>query len=239
MLTIFRTSSGSLFQSSDGAWRSLLIKTGARPLARNSSAKLVARTLFDSTSAPCQYPPELVLLVDQFLGAEPIPVVLAEEPNARESAGAFQAVEIVEFPLLAAAEILTDLEVAGQPVDPGLEVAVDSSFSAVLDRLALEKLLALEPAEPRDDQAGDPRAGHARGRVVRIGSIGPTAVVLLASLPVGARQFPDGRFHGNTRLAGGVQTEKCVLRIRIVTGPGALRRRSTSMSPARAADRPA
>ena len=42
--TRLRTSSGSLFQSPRGPWRSLLIRTGARPLARNSSAKLVATT---------------------------------------------------------------------------------------------------------------------------------------------------------------------------------------------------
>ena len=42
--TRLRMSSGSLFQSPPGPWRSLLIRTGARPLARNRSAKLVART---------------------------------------------------------------------------------------------------------------------------------------------------------------------------------------------------
>ena len=84
--------------------------------------------------------------MDQFFGAEAIPVVLAEEPNARESPGAFQAIEIVESPLLAAAEILIDLEVVGQPVDPGLKFRLAAPFAAVLDRLALEELLALEPA---------------------------------------------------------------------------------------------
>ena len=39
---------------------------------------------------------ELVLVVDQLLGAEAIPVVLAEEPDAREPAGPLQAVEIVD-----------------------------------------------------------------------------------------------------------------------------------------------
>ncbi len=57
--TMLRTSSGSLFQSPDGPWTSLLIRTGARPLARNKSAKLVARTLSDSLSAPLQNPPNL------------------------------------------------------------------------------------------------------------------------------------------------------------------------------------
>ena len=56
--------------------------------------------------------------MDQLLGAQAIPVVLAEEPDAGEPAGALQAVEIVELPLLAGTEILADLEVAGQPVDP-------------------------------------------------------------------------------------------------------------------------
>ena len=37
--TRLRMSSGSLFQSLSGAWRSLLIRTGARPLARNSSGE--------------------------------------------------------------------------------------------------------------------------------------------------------------------------------------------------------
>ena len=53
--TRLRTSSGSLFQSENGAWRSLLISTGARPLARNRSAKLVATSSF-SCAAPRQNP---------------------------------------------------------------------------------------------------------------------------------------------------------------------------------------
>ncbi len=72
----------------------------------------------------------------------------AEEPNSRESPGAFQAIEVVVFPLLAGPEILTDLEVAGQPIDPGLEVAVGSSFAAILDHLALEEFQPLEPMAP-------------------------------------------------------------------------------------------
>ncbi len=65
-LTRLRTSSGSLSQSDTalplfevllgGRRRSLLIKTGARPLARNKIAKLVASALFDSTNAPAQLP---------------------------------------------------------------------------------------------------------------------------------------------------------------------------------------
>ena len=52
MFTMLRMSSGSLFQSPVGAWRSLLIRTGARPLARKSSAKLVASTWLRLDRAP-------------------------------------------------------------------------------------------------------------------------------------------------------------------------------------------
>ena len=107
--TRLRTSSGSLFQSPRGPWRSLLIRTGARPLARNSSAKLVATTGFSVT--PRQKPAEPVLGVDELLGAVAIPVVLAEEADAGEPAGPLQAVEVVVLPLLADGEVLADAEV--------------------------------------------------------------------------------------------------------------------------------
>ena len=58
IVTMLRTSSGSLFQSCSGAWRSLLIKTGARPLARKSKAKLVATSSF-SWAPPRQNPESL------------------------------------------------------------------------------------------------------------------------------------------------------------------------------------
>ena len=129
--TRLRTSSGSLFQSPPGPWRSLLIRTGARPLARNRSAKLVATSGSASQIAALPEARELVLVVDQLLGPLAIPVVLAEEPLAGEPAGALQAVEVVIFPLLAVAEVLADAEVAGQPVDAALEVRVDAPLAAV------------------------------------------------------------------------------------------------------------
>ena len=81
---------------------------------------------------------EPVLLVHQLLGAQAIPVVLAEEADAPQPAGPLQAVEIVELPLLAAAVILAHLEVVGHPVDPALEAGTDGPLAAVRDHLALK-----------------------------------------------------------------------------------------------------
>ncbi len=81
--------------------------------------------------------------MDQLLGAQPIPVVLAEEPDARQAAGTFQSIEIVELPLLAAAEVLADVKVAGKPVDSALDVPVHASLAAVLNRFSLEEFLSL------------------------------------------------------------------------------------------------
>ena len=101
-------------------------------------------------------PAELVSIFDKFLGAQAIPVMIVKEPYAREPAGSLQAVEVVEPPLLAGTEVLADREVTGQPVDSGLDVAVDSTFATVLDRLANENLAALDLTVPRDDQARNP-----------------------------------------------------------------------------------
>ena len=191
--TRLRMSSGSLFQSPAGAWRSLLIRTGARPLARNSSAKLVARTRSLSISGPRQNPLSRFCSWTSSSAPIAIPVVLAEEPDAGEPAGALQAVEIVELPLLAGTEILADAEVVGQPVDPRLEAAVDTPLAAVLDPFALKELLALEPPQSGDDQAGDPRAGHARGRIARVGRVGPARRRVSGSLPSRIAPVPRPR----------------------------------------------
>ena len=82
--TRLRMSSGSLFQSLTGRWRSLLIRTGARPLARNNSAKLVATSSF-SSGGPAPEPGELVLVVDQLLGAQAIPVVACRRSACRRA----------------------------------------------------------------------------------------------------------------------------------------------------------
>ena len=92
---------------------------------------------------------ELVLLVDELLGPQAIPVVLAEEPQPAQPAGPLQAVKVVELPLLAVAVVLADLEVVGHPVDPALEAGADAPLAAVLDRLALEELLAPGTASAR------------------------------------------------------------------------------------------
>ncbi len=108
--TRLRTSSASLFQSFPGGWRSLLIKTGARPLARNSKARLVAT----SSVSPglFQNPESLFCSADQLLGAQAIPVVLAEETHAGEPPGPLQSVKVVELLLLAMAQILAHVKVA-------------------------------------------------------------------------------------------------------------------------------
>ena len=121
------------------------------------------------------------------------------------------------------AEVLSDLKMAGQPVDAALKVPVHAAGAAFLDRLALKELAALKSPEPRDDQAGDPGAGHAGGRVIGIGSVSPASVAFLAALPVAARQLPDGLLHRNADLAGGVQPQQGVLGVRIVAGPAPLR----------------
>ena len=165
----------------------------------------------------------MILVVNELFGAQAIPVVLTEEPDARQPAGALQTVEIVELPLVAGAEVLADLKVAGQPVDAALKASVDAPRAAFLDRFALEELAALESPEPGDDQARDPGAGHACRRDVRIGSVSPASVAFLAALPVAARELPDGLFHGHADLAGGMQPQQRVLRVRIIAGPAPFR----------------
>ena len=142
-------SSASLFQSPRGRWRSLLIKTGARPLARNSRAKLVATSSF-SWPAPLQNPESLFCVVDQLLGAQAIPVVLAEETDAGEPPGPLESVEIIVFPLLAMAEILVDVEVVGQPVDASQQDGRRiRPLPQSMDRVALEVFEALKSPRAR------------------------------------------------------------------------------------------
>src|SRR5262249_37744497 len=111
------------------------------------------RVVLDQGALP--EPAEPVLVAHELPGSQPVPVVGAEEPDTRQPPGSLQAVEIIELPLLAGAEILADVEVPGQPVDASLQAPADSALAAVLDLLALEELLPLEPPEAGDDQAGD------------------------------------------------------------------------------------
>ena len=105
MFTIFRTSSGSLFQSSRGM-TSLLIKTGARPLGQKQQRRSSSRGAFPTRgSSPSQYPPGL-LRVDQFLGSEPETSRSCRSNAAAQSPGVLQVIEIIVFPLLAVTEIL-------------------------------------------------------------------------------------------------------------------------------------
>ena len=78
-------------------------------------------------------PFEPVLVVDQLLGPFAIPVVVAEETNPAQPAHTFEAIEIVIFPLLVGAEVLTDVEVGRDPADAGFEVGVGRTPAAVLD----------------------------------------------------------------------------------------------------------
>src|SRR5262249_16782001 len=96
-------------------------------------------------------PRSRVLLLDQFLGAKAIPAVLAEEPNARQPPRPLEAVEIVIPPGLAPAEVLSDLEMGVQPVDPAQEVVVEGALAAVPDLLPVERLLPLEAPQPAED----------------------------------------------------------------------------------------
>ena len=176
-------SSASLFQSPDGRVDELVDQDRRASLGQKQERETGRQDLVRLVERTHPEPAELVLFVNQFLGTQAIPVVPAEETHARQPPGTLQAIEIIELPLLAVAEILTDLEVLGQPVDSRLELAVDSPLAAVLDRFALEEFLALKPAQARDDQAGDARAGHAGGLVGGVGRIGPTAVLLLAPFP--------------------------------------------------------
>ena len=114
--TRLRTSSASLFQSPRGRWLSLLIKTGARPLARNSKARLVPTISFSPRPAP--EPRKLVLCVDQLFGAQAIPVVLAEETHAGQPPGALEPVKVIDLVLLAVAEILVNVEVVASQSMP-------------------------------------------------------------------------------------------------------------------------
>ena len=157
----------------------------------------------------------------ELFGTQAIPVVLTEEADAGQPAGALEPVKVVKLPLGAGAEILADLKVAGEPVDAALKTAVDAAGATVLDRFTLQELSTLKSPEPRDDQAGDPCAGHAGGRDIGIGGIGPASVAFLAALPVQPRKLPDGLLHGHADLAGGMQTQQGVLGVGIIARPSA------------------
>ena len=84
------------------------------------------------------------------------------------------------------AEILTNLEMVGQPVDASLEITIHSSFATVFDRISLEEFLTLETAQARDDQAGYSRTGHAGSRVRCVGGVSPAAIAFLMLFPIEA-----------------------------------------------------
>ena len=131
-----------------------------------------------------------VLGADQLFGPQAIPVVLAEEANPREPAGPLHPVEKIVLPLLAHWEVLADGEVAREPVDGVLEMGTGGSLAAVVNQRSLEILGALKPLGTGDDQTGDPRAGHARGRDRVAEVVPPAAIPALGLLPVvpGQRQ---------------------------------------------------
>ena len=111
---------------------------GARPLARNSRAKLVARHRAPGAGVPEAR--ELVLAPDQLLGPLAIPVVTPEEPLPREPSRPLEAVKVVERPLGLAAEVVVHLEVAAEPVDAVQERLVDLACAAAVNRSRLQVL---------------------------------------------------------------------------------------------------
>ncbi len=162
--------------------------------------------------------PQLVLSADQFLGAEPIPVETAEEPDAGEPAGALKGIEVVMLPNRAVSEVLADLKMAAQPVDAVRDSRVQPSLAAIVDHMAFEELLALEPPGAGDDQTRKPGAGHASRRLALSGSIGPAAVAILQLLEVHARHGPDLGIDADSGLARGIEAKQGILGIRIVSG---------------------
>ena len=114
------------------------------PLGQKQKCEARRQHLVGLVESTCPEPAELVLLVNELLGAHAVPVVLAEKAQAGQPAGPLQAIKIVELPLLAVAEVLADLEVVGQPVDARLELGIDAPLAAVLNRFALKEFLALE-----------------------------------------------------------------------------------------------
>ena len=144
--TRLRTSSGSLFQSPRGPWRSLLTRTGARPLARNKSAKLVATT--GPLRAPRQKPDSRSWVWTSSSAPRRYQSCWPKKRMPPEPSGAFQSVEEIVLPLLAHREVLADAEVGRDPVDPALEIGVGGPLAAVVDQGALE-VLAPETASSR------------------------------------------------------------------------------------------
>ena len=132
-LTMFLTSSESFSQSPRGPWRSLLIRTGARPFGEKEERKAGREHGIGLDEAASPGAVQLVLVMHQLLGAEAIPVVLTEEANAREPAGTLETVQVVELPLMAGAEVLSDLKMAGEPIDASLEASIHASRAALLD----------------------------------------------------------------------------------------------------------
>ena len=141
----------------------------------------------------------------------------AKEANPREPAGPLQPVEKIVLPLLAHREVLADGEVAREPVDGALEIGTGGSLAAVVNQRSLEILGALKPLGTGDDQTGDPRAGHARGRDRVAEVVPPAAIPALGLLPVVPGQRPDFGLDRYPGLAGRIEAEQGVLGIGVVT----------------------
>ncbi len=109
MLTMLRTSSGSLFQSSRGQMAELVDQERSAALGQEQQGE-AGRHQVVLLAAALPEPGQLVLMRDQLFGAQAIPVVLAEEPHAGEPPGALESVKVIVLPLLAVADILVDVE---------------------------------------------------------------------------------------------------------------------------------
>ncbi len=90
------------------------------------------------------------MAVHQLFRAQAVPIMIAEKPHSGEPASALQTIKVVELPERTRTEILTDLEVFCDPVDPRLQVAVEPALATVMDLPSLHEFLAFVPAQSGD-----------------------------------------------------------------------------------------
>ena len=110
-----------------GGGASLLTSTGGAALGQEQQGEARRQDRVALVQRhPARTRESLSWLVDELLGAQAIPVVLAEEPHAGQPAGALQPVEIVDTSIAGRCRSSRSTwKCAGQPVDTRAEAGVD------------------------------------------------------------------------------------------------------------------
>jgi hypothetical protein len=122
----------------------LVDQDGRAPLGEEQNRETGRQDLFRFVECAHPEASEFLLLVNELLGAQQVPIVPVKKADASQAADPLQAVEIIKLPLLAVAEILPNEEIAGEPIDSRLDVATGSAITTVTDVIAVKELLTLD-----------------------------------------------------------------------------------------------